>query len=330
MSGDTPKKKVVFISVSGQPIALELATSEKFDVSGTVRPSSISKPNVEVLRNSGVTIVPLDWQTAPASELEALFAGVDTVISTCTGFAIPDQTKLVDAAKVAQVKRFIPCHWGTVCPRGGMKLEDMKRAISDYIVKVGVPYTIITVGFWYEVLFPPVPPYVPPVPEYAEFADLVYQTVGTGNVKTAGVNREHVGKFVARIIDDEGTINKGVLANEDELTINEVWDIAEKYVPGKISPLRVRVSQPIPKSFLLVLMDWQYLLQLSDDEVKKQLKEGEGKLAQFYLEYMKSAFIEGHNTEAAAREAGWIIARERYPDVQLQPGAEWAKTYYSK
>ncbi|KAL0952364.1 hypothetical protein HGRIS_006643 [Hohenbuehelia grisea] len=312
MSGDASKKKVVIISVTGQtgqPVAQAVVKSGKFDVIGTVRPDSVTKPAVDALRTSGVTIAPIDWQTAPASELEALFDGVDTVISTCNAFAIPEQTKLVDAAKASQVKRFIPCHWATVCPPGAMKFEDLKRTINDYIVKAGVPYTIITVGFWYEAIFPPIPPYVPPVPEYAEFAERVYQSFGPGTVKTAAVNREHVGKFVARIIDDEGTINKVILANEDEITINEVWDLVEKYAPGKISPMRVKISA---------------------DELKKQLKENEGKLAHFYLEYMDSAFVEGHNTEAAAREAGLIIARERYPDVELQPAAEWAKATYSK
>jgi len=41
------------------------------------------------------------------------------------------QTRLVDAAKRADVKRFIPSDFGTPCPPGVMKLHDDAGSSSD-------------------------------------------------------------------------------------------------------------------------------------------------------------------------------------------------------
>jgi NmrA-like family len=51
---------------------------------------------------------------------------------------------------------------------------------------------------------------------------------GTGDVKSVVINKHHIGDYVARIIADDRTLNQYVLVNEDEATLNEIWDIAEK------------------------------------------------------------------------------------------------------
>lgn len=75
-------------------------------------------------RRLDVEIKPLDWQNSSAEELDTLFHGAETVISTCYVTAILDQKVLVDAAKRAGVKRFVPCDFGTPAPRRIMALRD--------------------------------------------------------------------------------------------------------------------------------------------------------------------------------------------------------------
>ncbi|KAL0948741.1 hypothetical protein HGRIS_008873 [Hohenbuehelia grisea] len=304
----TATQKVVIVGVTGQtgePIAQGLINSGKFSVIGTVRPESLNKPIVKDLQAIGVSIVPLDWQTAPAAELEALLKGVDTVISACNWEALRDQTRLVDAAKVAGVKRFIPCDWGTICPPGEMKIEDLKRTIHEYIFKAGVPWTIIAVGFWNEIFFPP-------LAEEASYGGWLYQSFGPGNLKSAVVGRKNIGKLVARIIDDPETIGQRVLAHEDEVTNDEAWALAEKYAPGKLGSKRVRIS---------------------NDELENKIQDNAEQVSVYavWLEYQRNMHVTGHNTEAFAKETGWLIARERYADLKLQSADEWAEgAYFTK
>ncbi|KAL0945731.1 hypothetical protein HGRIS_014878 [Hohenbuehelia grisea] len=319
MSKET-EKRVVVVGVAGragEPIARSLIDSRRFSVAGVVRPESVGKPAIKELEGLGVSVVALDWQNAAPRVLEALFTDVETVISACHPAAIADQAKLVDAAKSAGVKRFVPSDWSAIAPRGALKLEDMKHTFHDYLFEAGLPYTLIALGTWYDGIFPPIPPYITPTAERQLIADTVYHSFGTGQVKNTLINRLNVGRLVARVIDDEDTIGKKVLVNEDEASLDEVWSIAEKYAP-QLAPLRVRVS---------------------DEDVERTITEGAAASTTFDLknvtfikglfnEAMRSLYISGHNSEAAARADGWIIARERYPDVPLQTAEEWAKEYY--
>ena len=92
-----------------------------------VRPSSASKPAVSELKSRGVEIRLLDLENGPAEEREKALLGVDIVISTIEWTQLHLQKPLIDAAKKAGVKRFIPCDWGTSCVRGVRKVYDEVR-----------------------------------------------------------------------------------------------------------------------------------------------------------------------------------------------------------
>jgi hypothetical protein len=51
---------------------------------------------------------------------------------------------------------------------------------------------------------------------------------GTGDVKSAVTNKDHIGDYVARIIADDRTLNQYVFVYEDEAILNEMWDLAEQ------------------------------------------------------------------------------------------------------
>ncbi|KAL0948764.1 hypothetical protein HGRIS_008895 [Hohenbuehelia grisea] len=303
----TSRKKVVIISVtgnSGEPIARGLVESGKFSITGTVRPLSLDKPIVKDFKALGITIVPIDWQTAPQADLEALFADADTVISTCSFAAVSDQPRLADAAKAAGVKRFVPSEWASVCPPGVMLIEDTKRVVRDYIQKINLPYTIIQVGGWYQVEFPP-------LSAQSWGNGKLYNVYGGGETATASCDRRNMGRFVARIIDDDETLGKYVLAHEEEVAQNRLWALAEKYAPGRLAGRRVDVSA---------------------EELDRLIRKAEqsndlGSL--IWNQYMKSSFVSGHNSVAAAKKDGWLIARELYPDVPVCTAEEYAKEIYS-
>ncbi|KAL0948746.1 hypothetical protein HGRIS_008879 [Hohenbuehelia grisea] len=318
---NSTKNHVLIVGVAGrtgEPIARSLLESGHFSVTGVVRPESLDKPIIKELQSLGVSIVPLDWQNASPEELQALFTGVDTVLSACHPAAIADQAKLVDAAKASGVKRFVPSDWSPIAPRGAMKLEDMKHSFHDYLFDSGIPYTLIALGTWYDGIFPPLPPYEPPTAELKLLADKVYHSFGKGKVKNTVVNRKNAGNLVARVVADPETIGKKVLVNEDEVSLDEVWALATKYAP-QLAPLRVPVS---------------------DEDVERIIREGTSAIGTFdftnlkfihalFLEAMRNLYINGHNSEASAKADGWLVARERYPDVQLQTAADWARERYA-
>ena len=106
-----------------------------------------------------------------------------------------------------------------------------KRKIHAYAEQAGVPYTSIIVGFWNQLSFPP----KEPPEQLTPFQKSLLGYYGTGNVKTTLVNRLNLGRFVPSILKDERTIQKRVLAHEDEVTPDHMWEWADKYSGRKIS-----------------------------------------------------------------------------------------------
>lgn len=83
------------------------------------------------LRNSGIS-VRLGDTSAPVSELVKVLKGVDIFISAIGPRVQHEQLRLVDAAKEAGVKRFVPCAFITVAPVGGvMLLRDDVRLLNS-------------------------------------------------------------------------------------------------------------------------------------------------------------------------------------------------------
>lgn len=69
-----------------------------------------------------------------------------------------DQLRLSEAASAAAVKRFVPCGFITIAPRGDvMLLRDEKEVVHDHIFRAKLPFTIIDVGYWHQLSFPNLP-----------------------------------------------------------------------------------------------------------------------------------------------------------------------------
>jgi hypothetical protein len=119
-----------------------------------------------------------------------------------------------------------------------MRLRDLKEDVHDYIFRHRLGFTIIDVGFWYEMSFPRVPS--------GKFDDYVYWPYpylfagGTApNLMTA---KTDVGKVTAKIIKDDRTLNKRVYTYGDVLNQNEISEIIESRTGER--PDQVPVSHP--------------------------------------------------------------------------------------
>jgi hypothetical protein len=159
-----------------------------------------------------------------------------TIISAVGAFGQLDDLKLVDAAAKAGTKRFIPCGFTTISPPGGiMRLRDEKEAIHAQIWKHHLPYTIVDVGYWYQISLPRVPSgkidYAVMMPNNKIFGD--------GNAPNILIDKRDMGRFVARIIKDERTLNKRVFTAGDVLSQNEILKIMEAKSGEKIETTRV-------------------------------------------------------------------------------------------
>lgn len=89
-----------------------------------VRPASASKPSVAKLKEKNVEVRIGDTND-DVDSLVAIFKDIDVCISAIDASSQLAQLNLVDAAKKAGVKRFVPCAFITVAPaKGVMYLRD--------------------------------------------------------------------------------------------------------------------------------------------------------------------------------------------------------------
>ncbi|KAL5514231.1 hypothetical protein ACEPAG_2319 [Sanghuangporus baumii] len=304
------KQSVLIIGATGttgSSIVNGLLENGNFVVIAGTRPSSASKPQAEALKSRGVEIRIIDLENWTVDRIAESFQVVDTVISTTFYAEVPRQKLLADACKKAGVNRFIPDDWGTACVRGVRQLHDEKLAIHDYVKEIGIGFTFIDVGWWMDITLPFV--------DLEDFSQPIIQRVsksyiGSGDVKCAVIDKRDIGKFVARIIADDRTLNRYVFCWTEEVTLNEIVALAERVSGHKIN-----------------------VEHITADEMKKIMKSGSGP-ERIFPEYAYSVWIRGDNTvENAKKEeyGGALDARELYPDVgkELRTTENFVKEFHS-
>jgi hypothetical protein len=92
--------------------------------------------------------------------------------------------------------------------------------IRKYIEESSVPHTYIDIGLWYQLTVPYRGAVKGPIPE------LVREFCGDGEKKTAMVNKDGMGLYVAQIIADPRTLNQYVFIYDDVRTMNEIYEVA--------------------------------------------------------------------------------------------------------
>ncbi|KAK3326019.1 hypothetical protein B0H66DRAFT_616815 [Apodospora peruviana] len=285
--------------------------SARYEITALIRPPSMQKPAVAELEKKGVRVVSADL-TAPQEELVKLLTGIDVVISAIYIAELKSEMLLADAAKAAGVKRFIPCFFATVIPPKGVtalrdmkpadRLEQQKEDVLNHIKKIHLGYTVIDVGWWYQISVPRLP---------SGRIDYALTTTnspiaGEGKVPSGLTDLRDVGKFVAKIIADPRTLNRMVFAYTKLWTQTEVRDLMDRLSGEKCT--REYMS---PKEI--------------EDSIAECLSDPSKSILIHTLQYLNSWGVRGDNTPETAKYLGYLIANELYPELvsQLCPLEEY-------
>src|SRR5688572_8060043 len=306
------KLKVVVVGGSGETgrsiMAALLTSPDQFAVTAFARPTSVSSSIYKDFTSQGATILPVDYEDKPG--LVSLLTSVDVVICCLQLNSAAVQDTLIEASHEAGVGRFVPSFWATVCPpRGVMQIRDMKEDSLDKIKALYLPYTVIDVGWWMQLSIPLVPSGKLRAVVTAPVGDIY----GDGSVKTAVTDQQDIGRFVARIIADPKTLNKQVFAYGEVTTLNEIFNLVEKFTGETIA--RKYVSQ-----------------EQADETIKKATEAiiaNPADMAQIIVkavtEYKVSWGIRGDNTPERAAYLGYLDARELYQDLKTKSMEEFVK-----
>jgi hypothetical protein len=164
--------------------------------------------------------------------------GYDTIISALGVLDQLQQLNLVEAIAIAgDVKRFVPCGFTTISPRGGiMTLRDQKEEVHDRIFQHKIPYTIIDVGSWHQVS---VPRLASGRIDYALLSLLLQppKLYESGDAKTILTDKRDMGRFTARIIKDPRTLNKRVFTWSDAFSQKEIFALVEEVGGEKVKEI---------------------------------------------------------------------------------------------
>ncbi|KAJ7620490.1 hypothetical protein DFH06DRAFT_1285687 [Mycena polygramma] len=299
------KQRVLLLGATGKTGASILHgllnDPESFDVEALVRPSSVDKPGVKKLEELGVKRRVVDIE-GPVDDLVAVLTGVDVFISAIDALGQLAQLRLVTVAKIAGVKRFVPCAFITVAPPGGvMKMRDEKEEVYQEIRKQFLPYTIIDVGYWHQISFPTVPSgrvdYAAPLKPKVEIH-------AGGTAPNLLTDLRDIGPFVARIIKDPRTLNKSVFTYSDVLSENEIFDLVEEMTGEKIERKYLSADEVIAS-------------RAQAAEAVKANPSNPMAQMMFYLgEYDYSKYVRGDNAPAYGEYLGYLDARKLYPDFK--------------
>ncbi|KAL4749483.1 hypothetical protein BDW72DRAFT_214061 [Aspergillus terricola var. indicus] len=261
-----------------------LNADDHFEITALVRASSLAKPGVQRLRDRGIHIVSADLP-GPHDELVEILGGIDVVISTIHHQSLADEIPLATAARAAGVKRYVPCFWATVAPRGVMQLHDEKEQILDHVFRLRLPYTVIDIGWWYQITLPRIPSGA------FDYALLAPQNTifGDGDVPPALTDVRDAGLYAAKIISDPRTINKKVFAFTETWTQNQVFSLIERITGEQPEAIKVSAAE-------------------IEAKVAEVSKPGTGiEQARATYEYYYSWGIRGDNDPEYARYLGYLM-----------------------
>ncbi|KAL1970918.1 hypothetical protein VTN77DRAFT_2752 [Rasamsonia byssochlamydoides] len=304
--------KVLLVGATGETggsIAKGLLESGNFEVFALTRPASASKPQLLGLEKRGIKVRQCDL-TAPQAELVEALSGIDIVVSSVGPADQRAQIPLATAAKAAGVKRFVPCGFITVCPPGGiMWLRDEKEAVYNHVKQLWLPYTIIDIGWWYQIAYPRL------ASGKIDYAMTMAndEIIGDGNAPCAITDLRDIGRYVAMIINDPRTVNKMVFAYNAVMTSNEIYSMLEelsgekierKYVSAETVQRRIEEARQSSETYPF-------------DPTKF--------IPRYAAEYQMSWGIRGDNQPEYAKYLGYLDAKELYPDFKPIPFEEYLK-----
>ncbi|KAE8378155.1 isoflavone reductase family protein [Aspergillus bertholletiae] len=214
-----------------------LSSTCDFAVTSFTREGSIDNEANQHLKDKGVRVVGYNLN-GPREKLIDQLKGIDVLISCITWEHLEQQIPWIEAAKAANVKRFVPSEWVGPAPQGIIDIKDKKLDILGVIQRARLPYTLIDVGCWFSVFVPEIPS---GRSDAGRMPCIDHRIVGDGNQKFALTDLGDVGKYVARIVADPRTVNRHVFAYTEVMSMNDIWHVMAK-VSGE-EPVKAYVSE---------------------------------------------------------------------------------------
>ncbi|KAL9111868.1 MAG: hypothetical protein Q9227_003718 [Pyrenula ochraceoflavens] len=299
------KTKVFVVGATGETggsIVNGLLAAGDFEISALVRPESLSKPLVDKYRSAGVTIVPGSLSD-PLESLTRAITGHPIVISAVGPTDQSTQMPLVHACAAAGTSRFLPCAYMPVLPPIGVHpLRDEKERVYNEMKKLKVPYTIVDVGWWYQLSIPRLES---GKVDYLGKGLLMKEIYGDGKTASALTDLRDIGMWVARIVKDERTLNRYVLAYNEMWDLQGVFEAMESAAGGEKIP-RVYVSKVEMGKRL--------------EEARKLFEEANGDFMKMVPwvqgNYSNALHLRGDNTPENAKYLGYLTTNELYPGMK--------------
>lgn len=111
-----------------------------------------------------------------------------------------------------------------------------KEKVLNHVKKIYLPYTLIDVGWWYQISAPRVPS---GRADYGLLAPVTHM-VGDGSKPSALTDVQDIGRYVAKIIADPRTLNRMVFAHSEVWTQQQIFDKVEELSGEKLERNFVR------------------------------------------------------------------------------------------
>uniref|UniRef100_K3WNN0 NmrA-like domain-containing protein n=1 Tax=Globisporangium ultimum (strain ATCC 200006 / CBS 805.95 / DAOM BR144) TaxID=431595 RepID=K3WNN0_GLOUD len=229
----------------GSFIATELL---KTDASVKVLTRDDSKPEWDVLRQSGASIVKVDYSDEKA--LQEVLAGVQVVVSTVSVHGLAAQVDIAKVAKAAGAQLFVPAEFGFEITDG---TGVMKTIVKDALKDMQLPYVLFQPGFFADI-FHEMFGY-----NYVEGRMAV---VGKGDKPFSTTSRHDIGRFVAHVLTTAAPseLEWNTLCFEaDRLTPQEVASRAEEKLGTSIEITYLDVDE-IKKNYDTDIIAFLYML----------------------------------------------------------------------
>ncbi|KZM18726.1 uncharacterized protein EKO05_0006568 [Ascochyta rabiei] len=194
---------------------------------------------------SGVKVLRANYESIDS--LTQAFKGQDAVISLVGGAALGEQTKLIDAAIAAGVKRFLPSEFGNdtenTKAQAIVPMFKAKVAILDYLKSKedAISWTAVATGPFFD--------WGLKVGFLGFHAPSKTATIiGSGKVTFSTTNLYTIGVAAVKVLENaEATKNQRVFVSEFQTTQDEILAAAEKITGEKWTVNKVAVQDHLAK-----------------------------------------------------------------------------------
>lgn len=173
----------------------------------------------------------------------------------------------------------------------------------NHIKKINLPYTVVDVGWWYQIEIPPLPS---GKIDYFAQPQITNTLVVDGNTPTALTDLRDIGSYVAAIIADPRTVNKYVLAYSEVWKPNDVHD-----------RLEALSGEKIPRNYV---SEAHLRKKVADADAVLKTNPGDkvATMTKLTTEYLISWGVRGDNTPKYAKYLGYLDTKDLYPDIKFR------------